>query len=187
MSNSINVKQLVLDAMLAAMCAVLGFLAIDLQGIKITFEGFPVLVGALLFGPGDGLVIGAVGTFLYQMIRYGFTATTLLWVLPYALSGLFVGLYAKHKKFTMGKKQIFWLAIINEIVITIINTGSILADAKMYGWYYPGLILKLLPFRILICIGKGVIYGLVIPALLVPLKKIVLTQNGMRKARSSKR
>lgn len=187
MSNSINVKQLVLDAMLAAMCAVLGFLAIDLQGIKITFEGFPVLVGALLFGPGDGLVIGAVGTFIYQMVRYGFTATTLLWVLPYALSGLFVGLYAKFHKFNYSKKQIFWLAIINEIIITIINTGSILADAKMYGWYYPGLIIKLLPFRLLICIGKGVLYGFVLPPLLVPLKKIVESHSGMRKAHSTKR
>ena len=44
-------KQLTLDAMLAAMCAVLGYLAIDTGTVKVTFESVPVLIAALMFGP----------------------------------------------------------------------------------------------------------------------------------------
>ena len=64
-------KQLTLDAMLAAMCAVLGYLSLDFGNLKITFESLPILLGAMLFGPADGFLIGTVGTFIYQLLRYG--------------------------------------------------------------------------------------------------------------------
>ena len=53
-------KQLTLDAMLAAMCAVLGYVALDMGNIKITFESLPILLGAMLFGPVDGMLIGGI-------------------------------------------------------------------------------------------------------------------------------
>ena len=56
--------------MLCAMCAVLGYVALDLGSIKLTFESLPVLLGALLFGPVDGMFIGGIGTLLYQLVRY---------------------------------------------------------------------------------------------------------------------
>ena len=54
-------RQLALDAILAAMCAVLGAVSIDLGNLKISFESLPVLLGALLFGPLDALAVGGVG------------------------------------------------------------------------------------------------------------------------------
>ena len=69
-------RKLALNAVLAAMCAALGALALDLNSIKITFESFPILLGALLFGPLDGLAVGFVGTLLYQLLRYGVSVTT---------------------------------------------------------------------------------------------------------------
>jgi len=90
-------RQIAFDSVLAAMCAVLGTLALDFGNLKITFEDVPVLIGALMFGAPEGSAIGFVGTFIYQIIRYGFTATTFLWILPYCLCGLFVGLYAKRR------------------------------------------------------------------------------------------
>ena len=90
-------RKLALNAVLAAMCAALGALALDLNSIKITFESFPILLGALLFGPLDGLAVGFVGTLLYQLLRYGVSVTTPLWILPYALAGLVTGFYAKRR------------------------------------------------------------------------------------------
>ena len=55
-------RKLALNAVLAAMCAALGALALDLNSIKITFESFPILLGALLFGPLDGLAVGFCAT-----------------------------------------------------------------------------------------------------------------------------
>ena len=98
-------RKLALNAVLAAMCAALGALALDLNSIKITFESFPILLGALLFGPLDGLAVGFVGTLLYQLLRYGVSATTLLWILPYALAGLVTGFYAKRRGFSLTTGQ----------------------------------------------------------------------------------
>ena len=57
--------------MLAAMCAVLGAVALDVGNLKITLESVPIIVGALLFGSLDGAAIGFVGTLVYQLLRYG--------------------------------------------------------------------------------------------------------------------
>ena len=46
------------DAMLAAMCAVLGYLSLDFGNLKITFESVPVLVAALLFVLTTGFAVG---------------------------------------------------------------------------------------------------------------------------------
>jgi uncharacterized membrane protein len=54
----VKTKQLVINAMLAAMCAALGALALDMTSIKVTFESLPILLGALLFGPVSGAAIG---------------------------------------------------------------------------------------------------------------------------------
>ena len=59
-TKKITTLQLSIDAMLCAICAVLGYLAIDLTSIKVTFEELPILVAALVFGPVDGVMVGAI-------------------------------------------------------------------------------------------------------------------------------
>ena len=56
--------RLTTNAMMAAMCAVLGYVALDLGNIKITFESLPVLLAALMFGPVDGMLVGGIGLFI---------------------------------------------------------------------------------------------------------------------------
>ena len=67
----VKTRKIALDSMLAAMCAALGYAALDFNNLKITFESLPILLGALLLGPVDGMAIGVVGTLIYQLIRYG--------------------------------------------------------------------------------------------------------------------
>ena len=90
-----NTKRLVTVAVLIALYTVLSLFSANLGLIKLTFESFPVLVASLMFGWVDGLLVGAVGGLLNQMLTYGFTVTTLMWILPNAVRGLLVGLYAK--------------------------------------------------------------------------------------------
>ncbi|MBQ5672382.1 MAG: ECF transporter S component, partial [Oscillospiraceae bacterium] len=92
-------KKMATNAMLSALCAVLGFIAIDMWTMKITLESFPVNMGALLFGPVDGAIIAFLGSSIYQILKYGFSATTLLWILPGVISAFLLGLYAKKKEF----------------------------------------------------------------------------------------
>lgn len=157
-------RQLTCDAMLAAMCAVLGCLSLDLGNLKFTFESFPVHLGALLFGPADGMLIGGAGTLIYQLLRYGVTATTALWILPYVLCGLFVGWHAKKERFSPTGKQTLLLVIFGELGITVLNTAALYIDSRLFHYYTPTLITGVLGLRLVICAAKAITYGLALPS-----------------------
>ena len=90
--SKFTTKRLVIDALLIALFFVLSMLAVEIMGVKITFVSLPTVVCAMLYGPVDACIVGLLGAFLEQMLKYGFTATTLLWILPAAIRGLIVGL-----------------------------------------------------------------------------------------------
>jgi len=169
----IKTKQLATDAMLAAMCAALGYLALDTGTMKVTFESLPILLGALLFGPVDGALIGLVGTGIYQLLRYGVSATTLLWMLPYVLCGLLVGCYAKRQRFALTGKQILLAVMLNELLITALNTGVIYLDSKLYAYWFPGYVSAALTVRFVIGIAKAAAFSAVLPVLLRAAGKVV--------------
>lgn len=166
-------KRLAIDAMLSAMCAVLGYVAIDMGVIKITFESFPVLLGAFMFGPVDGAVIGCLGTLVYQLLRYGVSVTTLLWMLPYIAAGFLCGLYAKKKGFSMTRKEVMIVTVMAGLLITAMNTGVIYLDSKIYGYYYPAIVAGMLIPRILSAIGESIVFGLALPAVMSSVKKVI--------------
>ena len=52
--NNDRTVRLTVNAMLAALCACLGYISLDLGNLKITFESLPVLMAGLMFGPASG-------------------------------------------------------------------------------------------------------------------------------------
>ncbi|MCR5374729.1 MAG: ECF transporter S component, partial [Lachnospiraceae bacterium] len=90
MNKKFDVRMLALCGMLAAVCVVLGYLAriTDFQSVKVSFEGLPVLIAALMYGPLAGMAVGGIGVAITQCSGYPITVTTPLWILPYLLSGL---------------------------------------------------------------------------------------------------
>lgn len=164
-------RQLSMDAVLAAMCAVLGALSIDLGNLKLSFESLPVIVGALLFGPVDGLFIGGIGTFLYQFLRYGLTVTTPLWILPYVLCGLVVGLYAKRQGFGFSRRQQAFIITLASLLIFLLNTLVLYIDSKVYGYYSFVYIFGTLVPRTLICFAKAAVFTAIMPVLLGAAKR----------------
>ena len=177
-------RKLALNAVLAAMCAALGALALDLNSIKITFESFPILLGALLFGPLDGLAVGFVGTLLYQLLRYGVSATTLLWILPYALAGLVTGFYAKRRGFSLTIGQTVGIVVAAEVLVTALNTLVMYIDAKLYGYWFPGFISAMLLPRGAVCVVKAVVFGLVLPKLCARVRRALPGEGGKTPPRS---
>ena len=166
-------KRLAIDGMLCAMVAVLGYVAIETNAFKVTFESFPLILAGLMFGPLDGLCVGGIGTLIYQLLKYGVSATTVLWILPYCLSGLLLGFYAKKYKFKNTPKQILIIVIISEFLVTILNTGVMYIDAKMYGYYFPGFITGSLVLRLVVCAVKSVVFGIVTPKITTAVKKAI--------------
>ena len=171
--KKINTRQLAMDAMLAAMCAVLANLALDFTSVKITFESVPVLIAALLFGPFDGMAVGFTGTTIYQLLRHGVTVTTPLWILPYVLCGLIAGAYAKRKKFAISQARMIMIVVLAELAVTGVNTGALYIDSNLFGYYFPGFITGVLALRLVICVVKAVAYAMLLPLLLPQLRKIL--------------
>ena len=165
-------KRLALDAMLAAMFVVLSLFSIRLPGMKITLDSLPVLVAAALLGPVDGLAVGLIGSFLNQMITYGFTATTLLWIIPAGIRGLLVGLYAKRHGFSMTLRQTVFITISTALLVTALNTFFMYVDSWVYSYSYAAA-LATLALRVLAGIITAVLFSLLLPALLAALCRLL--------------
>ena len=173
MKKAITVRHLAFDAMLAAMYLALSFASIRLAGQKISISGLPVLMGALLFGPLHGFLIGLVGAFLEQLLSYGLAATTLLWCLPVAIRGLLVGCYAKWRKFDLGQIELIVVIALTALILTALNTAVMYIDAVIYGYYSYAYVFGALVSRIVVGVITGVVFALVLPPLMKPVKKVI--------------
>ena len=172
-----NVKKLCLSAVLAALYVGLDYLAVSVSApfggtVKLSLSGIAVLVIAAFCGPVWGAATGFVGAFIGQMITYGFTATTLLWVMPAVLRGIVFGLL-----FIAIKRRVdfLWLLIptlISGAVVTAANTIVMYIDAKIY--HYPVTLFgAALVSRIIAAVITSIIFALILPELLKYIKKIV--------------
>ena len=169
-----NTKRLTSLAMLIAVYCVLSILTpIKVLNFKFTLEAFPIYVASLLLGPVDGLIVGGVGSFIYQILfsGYGITATTILWVLPHAISGYVAGLYARSKNFSLDFGQTCFIVIISNLIVTALNTLALYVDSKMFGYYSQTLVFGSLGLKIITGIILAVIYSLAMPKLIALLKK----------------
>ena len=160
------------DGLLAALCAILGSVAaIDISIAKLTFENVPIVIAGLLFGPVDGMLVGFVGTFLSQLLRYGLEASTMLWVAPYVFSGLAVGIGAMICRFRPKIWQLIIIMIVDAVIVTGLNTLG------LYIYYYYILqtpketVFAAIPVRLAVSVVKGIIYAILIPLLIKGLEK----------------
>ena len=149
-----NTKRLVTVAVLIALYTVLSLFSANLGLIKLTFESFPVLVASLMFGWVDGL--------LNQMLNYGFTVTTLMWILPNAVRGLLVGLYAKKHGLDLTMKQTAGIVLATSLLVTALNTVALYIDSQIF--HYPiSLTVGAIALRFLSSVVMAAIYTLVTP------------------------
>ena len=167
------VRRIAIDAVLIAMYFGLSLLSVEIGGIKLTFASLPTLICAMLFGPVDGFLVGFLGAVMEQMIKYGFTATTLLWVLPPAIRGLFVGVCALLLKKHMSVDAIlstkrpyvyFVVTLISGAIVSALNTLVFYVDAKMFGYYEYHMIFGVFWIRI----ASGLLSTLLMASIALP-------------------
>lgn len=168
--KKLSTSRSVTIAMLAAVCAVLGYVALDVGNLKITFESLPILLAAFLFGPMDGALVGGIGTLLYQLLRYGVSATTGLWILPYICCGFFAGLLVRQEG-RSETRRITVTVFLMEIMIFLMNTAVIYIDSKIYGYYSAAYVFGSFGLRFVICIVKSMAFAAVLPVLLKGLRR----------------
>ncbi len=172
--------RLAFDAMLVAIYVVLTFLVIPIGGLKITFEHFPVVLCAILYGPVDAMLVGGIGEFLNQVTSFGFTPTTLLWILPIVFRGLIMGCCAKMFQKQVGVEAIlqkrvptaFLLsAVITGICSSLLNTLALYVDSKMFGYYNYAMVFGALLLRVALGIATTVMIVICIKSVLHALRK----------------
>lgn len=168
-------KRLVTNAMLIAMYVVLSLVAtLNLGNMKFTLDSLPIIIGGALFGPVDGMIIGLSGSFINQLLTYGLTPTTVLWIIPAGVRGLLIGLYAKHCGFDMSFKQTQFITVSSALAVTVLNTLIMYIDSKIYGYYSFAYVFGGILPRVISGVIIAFVFGAILPHILKPLRKIVL-------------
>ena len=171
--KKLSTKQIVLYGVLAALFVILAFISVGTNDFKASFESLGTLVAGIVLGPMAGFLVGIVGEFVFQIIQYGIDATTVLWLIPYAVSGLVAGLIAKHYKYDLDIKKIAVAVICSELVLTILNTPVNAISAIIQGWGNWVTILTGVPLRLAIMAVRIVVFIIIVPPLYKAIKKVI--------------
>ncbi len=167
--NHYLIRRICIDGMLAGLYVALIYLTINFGNVRIGLGSTPVVLCALLFGPIDAVTVAMVGEFIAQVMRYGFTLTTPLWVIVPALRGLIIGIVAhifRKKGMVLHKKPVFYFltCIVAALVVTAANTATMLLDATIYQYPYA-----LVAWETLIRFGTGMLTAVVVALVCLPL------------------
>ncbi len=166
--------KLCICALMSALYVGLDFLAFSISApfggtLKISFSGLPIIIVAVVFGPVWAGAVGFVGAFLGQMITYGFSLTTVLWVLPATFRGLVMGLLFILFKRSLKPYILGIETIISSLVVTALNSFAMYVDALIYK--YPVTIFGIaLVNRIIVGVFTAIIFAIIIPPII---KKVV--------------
>ena len=163
-------------AVMAALYLPLARMAIEIGTLKLSFGSLPVTVLAMV-------AAAAIGEFLKQLLSYGFTATTLLWVIPPVLRGLLIGLAASRLARTGRRLEertavCYAVGVGAALVTTLVNSLILWADSVLYGYYFPGYVLGNLALRLAV----GVITAVLVAMVSMPMVKLLRRQVAVRRA-----
>ncbi len=177
------VTRLTLDAAFMALYVLLGMFAVSFAGLKVTFEHFPVLLCVILYGPIDAMIVGGVGELLNQLMTFGLTPTTVLWILPILMRASVVGVSVKAFRKRMSitaivKKKIpltlLAVYVISGAVGTCFNTFAFFVDSKLMGYYNYVLVFGQFGIRIALSILTSVMMWIFTKSILHALKSAKL-------------
>lgn len=162
--NAPSTRRLVTLALLVALYVVLSLAGtINLWWIRISVDSLPILLAALLYGPVGGLLVGFLGSFLGQLLSYGLSVTTLLWVLPAAVRGLLVGLYAARHEYRLSRAQLIGALCVTALLVTALNTLVMYLDSVIYGYYSYAYVFGGLVTRAIAGVLTAVVMAFVLP------------------------
>ena len=179
-TSAFTTKRMALNAVMMALYIALSTLAIPLGGLKLTVEHLPVIITAVLFGPLDALLVGAMGELINQMLTFGFTPTTILWMTPAMFRGLSMGLCAKYQGNRLGlnallekKLPIAFIVgcVISGLLCSLLNTFTLYVDSKMFGYYSYAMVFGVLWIRLATSAVSSVLMAVVSKPVAIALRK----------------
>ena len=94
-------------------------------------------------------------------------------MIPAAVRGLLIGLYAKHCHFDMSFLQIQLITISTALIVTALNTGTLYLDSKIYGYYSFAFVFGAVIPRIFTGILTAFVFGSILPYIVKPVKRFL--------------
>lgn len=167
-----QILRICLCAIASSLYVIFDLLSISADPLKITMSGLPIIVIAVIFGPVDGMIVGFCGSFLCQLLNYGFTPTTILWILPAVFRGFYVGILCKKIDLQDDFIKVILIIVSSSLFVTLLNTGVMWIDSVIYGYYSHAYIFGSLLYRIASGLLTGIVYYILTPLIVIPLKKI---------------
>lgn len=175
---SLTTRKLTVIALLTAVYVVLSIVGtLNLWWIRISVDSLPIILGALLYGPAGGLLVGLLGSFMNQLLTYGLTATTALWVIPAAVRGALIGAYAKKHGYEFSRAQVIGVLVATAVVVTALNTGVMYLDSVINGYYSYAYVFGGVVIRVISGAATAVVMAFVAPPV------IELLHRSLRSAR----
>lgn len=174
-----NVRRMCCTALLAAMYVPLSlYVAVQVGNVRISFGSLPVVIGALLFGPLDAAAAALIGEFFKQLLTYGVTYTTALYLIPPAVRGVVIGAAAMLARQGGGRLEdrrmvCYAVCVAAAVCTTVGNTLVNWLDSVLLGYYFPGLILGDFVWRLIV----GMINAVLMSSLAIALVKVLRRQN----------
>ena len=184
MNNDNNIaRRICLTGMLAALDRALNMVGFRAWSFHITFASLPVVVGGLLFGPLEGMLIAAIGEFFNQTLSYGVTPTTVLWIIPPAVRGLMIGYAAlalrkgpRSLEERPGLCYVVCMAV--ALCTTAVNTLVMYLDSVIMGYYSFAYVFGSAIVRII----SGILTAVVVTTVAIPLVRLLRRQVILRRA-----
>lgn len=176
-----DVKRMCYTALLAAMYVPLSlYVAVQAGNVRISFGSLPVVIGALLFGPLDAAAAALVGEFFKQLLTYGVTYTTALYLIPPAVRGLVIGMAAmlarqRGARLEERRAACYAVCVAAAVCTTVGNTLVNWLDSVLMGYYFPGLIAGDLIWRLIV----GMLNAVVMASLAIPLVKALRRRDAV--------
>ena len=172
LSNKSIVFRIALTGLCMALYIVLNLATIKVGNmLEISFTMLPVIFIAIVYGPLEGMLVGAVGEFINQL-NYELSVMTIIWMLAPILCGLVVGLLFRHKN--PLKNKIRWIVTIvaAQIAITGSNTLAMYLNNIVYPLWPIDIVWYVILIRAGVSLGFAAIYGIIIPLIFTPLEKL---------------
>ncbi len=173
--RKMKTRKLCYAALLAAMYVPLSlYLSIQAGNVRITFGSLPVVVGALLWGPLDAAAVAAVGELIKQLLTYGITYTTALYLIPPALRGLMIGAaasFGRRRGWRLEERRwvCYAVCVAAAAATTAGNTLVNWLDSVLLGYYTPALIFGDAAVRFAV----GMVTAVIVASISIPLVRLL--------------
>lgn len=132
-------RRIAVDGVLSALYFSLSLLTITSGNLQLRFTSLALLFAALFFGTADACAVALIGELLYQVILYGLSATTPIWLLPPVLHALLLGLMVRFVRAHVPEKKqnpaLFVGAVLCGLCNALLNTAALYADSRIYGYF----------------------------------------------------